>query len=153
VDGTLLALAGLERLELHDLIARSQAVPAGVMLPAVAQGAIGIQCREEDDRVLSYLRRLNDADTKACVDCERAFLRGLDGNCRTPIAGQASLQAGVLRFKGFLSKADGSESVFVERSGDARDCDGVGEAAAQEIKQHLGAAKFREYQLSFDEAI
>jgi hydroxymethylbilane synthase len=153
VDATLLALAGLRRLDMHDLVRQSYEVPASTMLPAVAQGAIGIQCREGDERMLAYLRHLNHADTKTCVDCERAFLRALDGNCRTPIAGQASIVDGELRLKGFLSKADGSESVFVERSGSPQDAVLVGEAAALEVKQHLGPAKFKEYQMSFDEAI
>mmetsp|Transcript_16287 Transcript_16287/g.30413 ORF Transcript_16287/g.30413 Transcript_16287/m.30413 type:complete len:179 (+) Transcript_16287:2-538(+) len=153
VDGTLLALAGLRRLDMNELIQESQQVPPSAMLPAVAQGAIGIQCREGDSRMLAYLRHLNHEDTKTCVDCERSFLRALDGNCRTPIAGQARIADGELKFKGFLSKADGSESVFVERSGSPRDGAAVGEGAALEIKRHLGPEKFKEYQMSFDDAI
>jgi hydroxymethylbilane synthase len=153
VDGTLLALAGLKRLGMTDLISASQLVPAETMLPAVAQGAIGIQCRRDDARMMAYLNSLNHADTKVCVDCERAFLKALDGNCRTPIAGQASITGGVLNFKGFLSRADGSESVFVERSGAPGDCEDIGRAAAEEVRQHLGPEKFREFQQSFDEAI
>jgi porphobilinogen deaminase len=57
------------------------------MLPAVSQGAIGIQCREGDTTMLTYLDKLNCPDTKIAIDCERAFLAALDGNCKTPIAG------------------------------------------------------------------
>lgn len=153
VDGTLLALAGLKRLDMSSLVSESQCVPPSTLLPAVAQGAIGIQCRDNDPTMINYLNSLNHKDTKVCVDCERAFLKALDGNCRTPIAGQASITDGVLNFKGFLSKADGSESVFVDRSGSPHTFESIGREAAQEIKDHLGPAKFKEYQMSFDEAI
>lgn len=154
VDGTLLALAGLKRLEMTEVVEQSQCVPPELMLPAVAQGAIGIQCRADDTNMLKYLKKLNHPDTKTCVDCERAFLKSLDGNCRTPIAGQAKICAdGKLHFKGFLAKTDGSESVFVEQSGEPIDSIAIGEAAAEEIKAHLGPQKFKEYQSSFSESI
>ncbi len=91
VDATLLALAGLKRLNMNDLIDSSTILNWNEMLPAVSQGAIGIQCRDGDDRVLAYLKKLNHEPTKIAVDCERAFLESLDGNCRTPIAGQAKI--------------------------------------------------------------
>lgn len=153
VDGTLLALAGLRRLGMHDLAERSQLVPPSAMLPAVAQGAVGLQCREGDARALRYLQALNHGDTKACVDCERAFLRALDGNCRTPIAGQASIAGGELSFTGMLARADGSESVFVQRSGPAGEPEALGRAAALEVREHLGEDKFKEFQATFDEPI
>ena len=154
VDGTLLALAGLKRLGMTEVVEQSQCVPPELMLPAVAQGAIGIQCRADDTNMLKYLKKLNHPDTKTCVDCERAFLKSLDGNCRTPIAGQAKICAdGKLHFKGFLAKTDGSESVFVEQSGEPIDSIAIGEAAAEEIKAHLGPQKFKEYQSSFSESI
>jgi len=87
VDATLLAKAGLNRMNLEEHI--TKVLEWDTMLPAVAQGAIGIQCREGDERILRYLDALNCKDTKTAVDCERAFLAALDGNCRTPIAGQA----------------------------------------------------------------
>merc|ERR1719379_844469 len=89
VDATLLAKAGLNRMNMDEHI--TKVLEFDTMLPAVAQGAIGIQCREGDEKMLRYLAALNDPDTKVCVDCERAFLAALDGNCRTPIAGQAKL--------------------------------------------------------------
>ncbi len=77
VDATLLALAGLKRLGMTDLLAESQTVGWETMLPAVSQGAIGIQCRSNDERSLKYLAVLNHPDTKIAVDCERAFLKVL----------------------------------------------------------------------------
>jgi hydroxymethylbilane synthase len=99
VDATLLAKAGLNRMKLQEHI--TTVLEWDEMLPAVAQGAIGIQCREGDESTLRYLAALNHADTKLSVDCERAFLAALDGNCRTPIAGQAKLLPdGQLYFRG-----------------------------------------------------
>lgn len=65
------------------------------MLPAVAQGAIGITIRKGDERMLELLAPLNHEETKTCVECERAFLQKLDGSCRTPIAGQARIEGEV----------------------------------------------------------
>lgn len=97
VDGTLLANAGLRRMDMAHHI--TKILEFDEMLPAVAQGAIGIQCRERDERVLRYLDALNHKATNIAVNCERAFLAALDGNCRTPIAGQASIVGGQLIFR------------------------------------------------------
>jgi hydroxymethylbilane synthase len=90
VDATLLALAGLKRMHMTDHV--TSILGWDEMLPAVAQGAIGIQCRSDDERAHRYIEALNCLDTKKCVDTERAFLAALDGNCRTPIAGQAVIR-------------------------------------------------------------
>lgn len=88
-DATLLALAGLKRLSLQD---RATAVlDTEDMLPAVAQGAIGIACREADEDAHGLLAALNHEPTRLAVVCERAFLAALDGSCRTPIAGLAQV--------------------------------------------------------------
>ena len=80
VDATLLALAaGLLRLGMHDVIESSQIIKWDEMLPAVAQGAIGIQCRSNDNNALDLLKALNHVETKLAVDCERQFLAVLDG--------------------------------------------------------------------------
>jgi hydroxymethylbilane synthase len=151
VDATLLALAGLKRLGMHELVRSSQVVGWDEMLPAVAQGAIGIQCRTNDHKALAYLAGLNHADTKAAVDCERAFLGTLDGNCRTPIAGQAKIVHGNLLFKGILSKPDGSDMLHVEMTGAVEDAVALGQAAGEDIRRQAGA-KFSEYQEAFVQA-
>merc|ERR1712070_1000598 len=104
------------------------------MLPAVAQGAIGIQCRESDEKSLKYIMPLNDPDTKTCVDCERAFLAALDGNCRTPIAGQAKIVDGELLFTGLIASEDGKELHEVSKSGSPEDNLKVGQEAGEELK-------------------
>lgn len=141
----MLALAGLKRLGMAEVVSSGQIIGWEEMLPAVAQGAIGIQCRTEDSRILGYLAALNHANTKTAVDCERSFLAELDGNCRTPIAGQAKIDAGgKLSFEGLISKPDGKEMIRVTRTGDASDAVAIGRDAALEIKAIAGD-KFREY--------
>ena len=109
------------------------------MLPAVAQGAIGIQCREDDETTQKYLAALNCENTKLAVDCERAFLAALDGNCRTPIAGQAKLQDdGQLYFRGLIAKPDGSILYSTERTGAPDTAVQMGTEAGEELKAKCG---------------
>jgi hydroxymethylbilane synthase len=135
VDATLLAKAGLNRMGMDEHV--TAVLEFDTMLPAVAQGAIGIQCREGDERVLRFLAALNDHDTKVCVDCERAFLATLDGNCRTPIAGQAKLVDGEVVFKGLIAKPDGSVLFSAERRGPAADAVALGTSAGEELKDKV----------------
>ena len=128
-----------------DVIASAQTIEWNEMLPAVAQGAIGIQCRSDDTQALKYLAALNHHETKLAVDCERAFLAELDGNCRTPIAGQAKIVDGKLHFRGLISKPDGTEMITVTKVGEPADAIALGHAAGQEIKAIAGPAKFKEY--------
>lgn len=151
MDATLLALAGLKRLGMDDLVKSSCVIDQEDMLPAVAQGAIGIQCRSSDEDIVNILRSMNDPDTESCVECERSFLAELDGNCRTPIAGQASIgSSGVLHFQGMLAKADGSDVIFASGSGDRAESVAIGNAVACDIKEKLGPIKFKEFQDSYE---
>merc|ERR1712070_342352 len=86
----------------------------------------------------------NHPDTKTAVDCERAFLAVLDGNCRTPIAGQAKLVDGELHFSGIISKPDGTDMIRVSKVGKPEDCVEIGTSAGQEIRDIAGP-KFDEY--------
>ncbi len=126
---TLLAMAGLKRLGLADRAAA--AISVDEMLPAVAQGAIGIECRADDAATLTRLAPLNDGDSFAAVAAERAFLAALDGSCRTPIAALATVAGdGSIDFRGLIAAPDGSAVHAARRSGG----DGVAlglEAAAE----------------------
>ena len=93
-DATLLALAGLERLGLASHA--TSILSTEEMLPAVAQGAIGVTCRSDDAKTRALLAALNDAASATAVACERAFLARLDGSCKTPIAGLAEIDDGML---------------------------------------------------------
>jgi hydroxymethylbilane synthase len=130
-DATLLALAGLNRLGLANHA--TSILSTEEMLPAVAQGAIGIACRSDDARTRELLQALNDAATTTAVACERAFLGELDGSCRTPIAGLAEIADGALRFRGLVLNPEGSEWHEIERLGRAEDAASIGAEAGREL--------------------
>ena len=140
VDATLLAIAGLKRMDMDDCA--TAVLDWDEMLPAVAQGAIGIQCRSDDERSLKYIGALNHPDTKACVDCERAFLEALDGNCKTPIAGQARIIDGKIKFKGLIAMPDGSQKFETESEGEIADAAKIGRAAGEKVKADAGEKFF-----------
>ncbi|KAD5802809.1 hypothetical protein E3N88_14169 [Mikania micrantha] len=108
VEATLLALAGLKRLNMTEHV--SSILPIDDMLPAVAQGAIGIACRSDDEKMANYISKLNHEETRLAVACERAFLLTLDGSCRTPIAGYACRdEDGNCLFRGLVASPDGTK--------------------------------------------
>ena len=129
---TLLAMAGLNRLGLTDL--PGTALEIEEFLPAVAQGAIGIECRENDDQMRQKIAAINCEDSHTAILCERAFLRALDGSCRTPIAGYAEVHGDMIFFKGQLSAEDGSSMKQTVVSGSASDAVALGQQAAKQVK-------------------
>lgn len=139
-DATILALAGLKRLELTNVAATIMS--ADEFLPAVGQGAIVVETREADHRTHELLTRIGDADTAAALACERAFLAVLDGSCRAPIAGYATIAGDVLTFRGMILKPDGSQCFETSRSGNRRDATALGMDAGQELKSRGGADFF-----------
>lgn len=124
-DATFLAVAGLNRLGATDRI--TQAVPTDLMLPAPAQGVVGIEIRRDDAALRDILEGLDDAAAKLAITAERAFLRALDGSCRTPIAALAEFTGSMLSFRGEVLAKDGSlrfdcaDSQLVETAGEAYD--------------------------------
>jgi hydroxymethylbilane synthase len=130
-DATFLAAAGLNRLGLSH-IAKSFLDP-DVMLPAVAQGAIGIERRSEDTRVAEILSAIHDTSTGQRLAAERAFLRGLDGSCETPIAGLAELNGSTLRLRGEVLRPDGSEAINDDQSCPIEDAEILGTEMANKI--------------------
>jgi hydroxymethylbilane synthase len=136
VAATLLAVAGLRRLGLEQRI--SAAIPAEEMLPAVAQGAIGIEVRADDGRVRSLVAALDDRETAVCLAAERAMLAGLDGSCRTPIAGLARLSGSRLHLVGEVLSLDGARHCRVERDGPAEAAAEIGGRVAAELLAEAG---------------
>jgi hydroxymethylbilane synthase len=135
-DATLLALAGLERL---GLAARATSIlSTEEMLPAVAQGAIGVTCREADAKLRALLAPLNDLASSTTVACERSFLARLDGSCKTPIAGLAELDAGMLHFRGLVIRPDGQEWYDIEVTGKAEHARQLGTDAGKELLARAG---------------
>jgi hydroxymethylbilane synthase len=135
-DATLLALAGLERLGLASHA--TSILSTEEMLPAVAQGAIGVTCREDDARTRALLEPLNHAVSAAAVACERSFLDRLDGSCKTPIAGLAEIKEGMLRFRGLILTPDGSEWYDIEVTGAAKNARDIGADAGEELLARAG---------------
>lgn len=136
-DATLLACAGLNRLGMADRI--TAPIEIDQILPAVAQGAIAIEIREDDAETAKLIAALNDAKTAYCVAAERAFLTRLEGSCRTPIAGLAQLNGETLSFRGMVFSVDGERSFEIEREGPAEQAAAVGTGAADALLE-LGAA-------------
>jgi len=136
VDATLLAIAGLKRMDMDGCA--TSVLDWDEMLPAVAQGAIGIQCRSDDERSLKYIDALNHPETHSCVNCERAFLEALDGNCKTPIAGQALIIDGQIVFRGLIAMPDGSLCYKTEKTGPVEDAVTIGRTAGEELKAEAG---------------
>jgi hydroxymethylbilane synthase len=140
VDATILALAGMKRL---DLVAHATMImSAEEFLPAVGQGAIGIEAREGDTRVREWLSRIDHADTSAAVACERAFLAELDGSCRTPIAGHATVSGDTVQFRGLLARPDGSAAHDIAGTGHRKDVVAIGAEAGRDLKHRAGPGFF-----------
>jgi hydroxymethylbilane synthase len=131
-DATLLAVAGLKRLGL--LGAATAILEAEEFLPAVGQGAIGLQARADDECTLALVAGINDADTATALTAERAFLDVLDGSCRTPIGGYARVSGGKLNFRGVIIKPDGSEALDVAREGGRERAAELGADAGRELR-------------------
>lgn len=142
-SATLLALAGLKRLDMTQHITKIMDIDE--MLPAVAQGAIGIACRTDDEPSAKFLAKLNHEDTRVAVVTERAFLAALDGSCRTPIAGYARRgEDGQLHFRGLVSSTDGKKIYETSRVGafNAEEGARLGREAGEELKAQAGPEFF-----------
>ncbi|MBI1648367.1 hydroxymethylbilane synthase [Hyphomicrobium sulfonivorans] len=136
-DATFLACAGLNRLGLSQHI--TAAMEADVMLPAVAQGAIGIEIRADDEAVARLLAPLNHEPTATCVAAERAYLTQLEGSCRTPIAGHADFIAdGMIRLRAEILSTDGKRISAVDHMGGAALAEAIGRDAAAQVLDQAG---------------
>jgi hydroxymethylbilane synthase len=140
IDATLLAVAGLKRLGL--LSAATSIFEPGEFVPAVGQGAIAIEIREDDARARALAFAINDPDTETALTAERAFLAVLDGSCRTPIGGHAVVRSGNIRFHGVIVRPDGSEAFEALREGRAATAAALGADAGRELRERAGADFF-----------
>lgn len=135
-DATLLALAGLQRLKETQAIASILSVEE--MLPAVAQGAIGIECRADDAATRALLAPLHHEETGVCITAERALLAALDGSCKTPIAALAELRDGMVSLRALVIRPDGTECHRTMRAGRAADVENLGTDAGRELRALAG---------------
>lgn len=135
-EATFLAMAGLNRLNMTD-VPRTAIAPED-MLPAVAQGAIGIERRADDARAAEMLAAIHDGPTGLRLAAERAFLAALDGSCETPIGGLADLDGGTLRLRGEILRTDGTEVFSDDVSGAIEDGPEMGRAMAARLLEQAG---------------
>jgi hydroxymethylbilane synthase len=136
VDATLLALAGLKRLGIAD--AATETLAVDVFMPAVGQGIVAVEARVSDAATRALLAAIDHSDSMTALVAERAFLSVLDGSCRTPIAGHATVADGRVRFRGLIARPDGAASHETEREGSAGDAALVGADAGSELKDRAG---------------
>ncbi|MCK0151894.1 hydroxymethylbilane synthase [Marivita sp. S6314] len=137
---TFLAMAGLNRLKMDDV--PKTPIETTDMLPAIAQGAIGIERRADDDRAKDMLAAIHNTETGQRLAAERAFLAALDGSCETPIAGLAELHGDTLHLRGEVLRPDGSVSHTDEVRGPISDGVSLGQALAQTLLERAGPGFF-----------
>lgn len=140
IDATLLAYAGLKRLGLEHVA--SAVLAPDAFVPAVGQGAIGIECREDDAAMRACLGAIDHQPSSVCVHAERAFLEALDGSCHTPIAGYAEIEGDRLHLCGLIGRPDGSECLRAERTGAPGDGAALGLDAGRELRARAGPGFF-----------
>ena len=131
LDCIILATAGLKRMGLEDRI--SQIIPTGTILPAIGQGALGLETRQDDEQTIGVIDFLNHEPTQIAVAAERAFLKKLQGGCQVPIAGLALLKNGRLHFTGMVAEMDGTRIIQDQIYGDPKDAVQMGETVAGKL--------------------
>ena len=140
-DAIILAVAGLSRLGLTERV--SMPIPIDQMVPAVGQGAIGIETRDSDPAVTEVVRPIDHEETRIACLAERALLRALGGGCQLPIAAQAMVSYEVLKIYGLVASRDGRQIVRHQLSGATEDAEGLGSELAERLLE-LGARELLE---------
>lgn len=137
-DGIILAVAGLQRLDMSDRI--HQIIPGEISLHAVGQGALGIECRDGDTEILEILQVLADADSTARTTAERSFLRELEGGCQVPIGVNTSITDGTLTLIGMVASLDGKQLIKDTVQGNQNDAEALGKTLANKLRE-MGAGE------------
>ena len=130
-DAIILAAAGLIRLEFDDRI--TQFISTDVCLPAIGQGAVGIECRSDDARVHNLIAPLNDNKTQIRVTAERAMNERLQGGCQVPIAGYAEFEKGLIMMRGLVGQVDGKNIIRGDIAGPAENAEELGIVLAEDL--------------------
>lgn len=130
-DAIILAAAGVKRLGLHDRI--TEILPLEVSLPAIGQGAIGIECRRADAFINALIAPLNHEETSICVKAERAFLKKLEGGCQVPIAAYARLAGGRILMDGLVGSIAGDRIIKAHGEGRPENAESLGIGLAEDI--------------------
>lgn len=132
-DAIILAVAGLERLGMGDRI--HQIIPSEISLHAVGQGALGIECRTGDERVLEVIKSIEHPDTRDCTLAERSFLRVLEGGCQIPIGVNSALEGDSLTLTGMVASLDGKRLIKDSVTGHRSQGEQIGADLAEKLKQ------------------
>ena len=130
-DAIILAAAGVKRLGWADRI--TEIIPMDISLPAIGQGAIGIECRTGDDFINNLIAPLDHSETSVCVKAERAFLKKLEGGCQVPIAAHARLTGGLVMIDGLVGSVSGDRIVRGRITGNAEDAETLGITLAEDV--------------------
>ena len=136
VDATLLAVAGLKRIDMQKRI--SSVIPSEIILPAVAQGAIGVECLEKNEHIRIVLEKINHPLSLMRVNCERSFLQSLGGSCTTPIGALAEISGEKISLRTLIASPEGKEIYKAERTGALDDAEKIGKDAGKELKSKGG---------------
>ncbi len=130
-DAIILATAGVKRLGFADRI--TEKLPVEVSLPAIGQGAVGIECRVDDKFINGLLKKLNHKETSVCVRAERAFLKKLEGGCQVPIAAYAKLKNGRIVIEGLVGSLDGKTLIRDKSEGAPEKAESLGTTLAEKL--------------------
>jgi hydroxymethylbilane synthase len=132
-DAIILAAAGLTRLDMSDRI--HQIIPSEISLHAVGQGALGIECRDQDPEILAVIKALEDPDTRDRCLAERSFLRELEGGCQVPIGVNTSIEDNNLTLTGMVASLDGKQLIKDTVSGDSSQAETLGQELAHRLRE------------------
>ena len=143
-DGIILAAAGLLRMHLSVRIRAYLSTEES--LPAAGQGALGIECREDDQATIGLIAPLNDVATNYCVTAERALCRRLGGGCKVPVAAYARIHRGILTLSGLVANREGTRILRVQNEGNPAHADNIGTHAGNELLQRGAANILREFE-------
>lgn len=138
LDAMILAFAGVHRLQLDSFV--KQIVPIDILLPAVGQGVMAVEIRENDSQLIEMLQSINDETVASCITAERAFLRMLEGGCQVPIGGYAIADGEEIFLQGFVGNHDGSKIIRESISGEKREAEYLGQTLADKCLQ-MGASE------------
>lgn len=130
-DGIILATAGLLRLEINQRI--RQSLPTDIFIPAVGQGAVGIECREDDKDICDLLTPLNHTPTQICVLAERAANARLEGGCHVPVAAYATLDDDIINLIGMVGTVDGAQQLHAQANGTSDRAQALGMQVAEDL--------------------
>ena len=144
-DGIILAAAGLERLEMFGDI--KEELSYDICLPAVSQGVIGVETRENDEEIIGLVQLVNDRTAEICVIAERALLRSLDGGCQIPIGAYAELNEDTVVLEGMVGSLDGKTIIRESITGTAEQCESLGETLANRLSELGGKAILEEIRM------